>query len=321
MQVCRPRSTTARTAMRPPRLRLHIQKTRPSPAGAAAPAVQAPTTSSNRRPARIYVPLRRLELQDMPLRIFTACLSTETNTFVPIPTGTSAFTVYRPEVGVAAAAAASPHPCYDVLRRRAVTEGFVLLEGLGATAPPSGTVRRDTYEAFRDEILAQCAAAMPLDGAVLGLHGAMVAHGYDDVEGDLLSALRELMGPAAVIGVEFDPHMHLTQLRFDSADILVTYKEFPHVDIIERAEEVVGLTLRTIRGEINPAMAKWDCRMIEVLPTSTQPMRGFVDGLMAIESHSEGSMLSELSPEQLQRSGGGEEESVVLSCSVSQMVM
>jgi microcystin degradation protein MlrC len=33
---------------------------------------------------------------------------------------------------------------------------------------------------------------MPVDGVVLGLHGAMVAHGYDDVEGDLLSKVRHV---------------------------------------------------------------------------------------------------------------------------------
>eukprot|EP01043_Picozoa_sp_COSAG02_P036277 COSAG02_NODE_2646_length_8338_cov_5.543634_6_plen_224_part_00 len=43
-----------------------------------------------------------------------------------------------------------------------------------------------------------------------------------------------------------------------------------------------------------PAMAKFDCRMIEVLPTSTQPMRGFADRMMAMEGHSELSELSEI---------------------------
>ena len=34
--------------------------------------------------------------------------------------------------------------------------------------------------------------------------------------------------------------------------------------------------------------------MIEVLPTSTQPMRGFADRMMAMEGHSELSDLSEI---------------------------
>ena len=79
---------------------------------------------------------------------------------------------------------------------------------------------------------------------------AMVAHGYDDVEGDLLSKVRAIVGPDVPIGAELDPHSHLTDLRFDSADILIAFKEFPHIDVIERAEEVVDYTLKMIRKEM-----------------------------------------------------------------------
>ena len=64
--------------------------------------------------------------------------------------------------------------------------------------------------------------------------------------------------------------------------------------MIERAEELVELTLRTLRGEIRPAMSAFDCKMIEVLPTSTEPMRSFVDRLMQLEPHSELSGLTRL---------------------------
>ncbi|WP_352818898.1 M81 family metallopeptidase [Mesorhizobium sp. M0207] len=41
---------------------------------------------------------------------------------------------------------------------------------------------------MRDEILGQVKEAVPVDGVLLGVHGAMVAYGYDDVEGDLFGA-------------------------------------------------------------------------------------------------------------------------------------
>ena len=66
---------------------------------------------------------------------------------------------------------------------------------------------------MRDEILDQLSAALPLDGVLLGLHGAMVAHGYDDVEGDVIERVRAIVGPKCVIGVELDPHCHLTLKR------------------------------------------------------------------------------------------------------------
>ena len=72
-----------------------------------------------------------------------------------------------------------------VARRRAVAGGFTLIEGSCFAASPAGTTNRADYEFMRDEILAQIKAALPLDGVLFGLHGAMVARGYDDVEGDV----------------------------------------------------------------------------------------------------------------------------------------
>src|SRR5690606_32871731 len=114
-----------------------------------------------------------------------------------------------------------------------------LIEGSCFAASPAGTTNREDYETMRDEILAQMKAALPLDGVLLGLHGAMVAHGYDDVEGDIIERTRAIVGPKCVIGVELDPHCHLTLKRVQIADVIVLYKEFPHTDVVDRAEEVL----------------------------------------------------------------------------------
>src|ERR1700722_9626703 len=111
----------------------------------------------------------------------------------------------------------------------------------------------------------------------------MVAQGYDDCEGDLLERLRAIVGKQAWIGCELDPHSHLTKKRVANADILAAFQEFPHTDFYERGEHVVDLALRALRGEIRPVMAAFDCRMIDVFPTSRQPMRGFVDRMKALE--------------------------------------
>ena len=130
-----------------------------------------------------------------------------------------------------------------VARRRAAKEGFTLIEGSCFAASPAGTTNRTDYEGMRDEILGQVEAAMPIDAVLLGLHGAMVAHGYDDVEGDIIERVRAIIGPKCVIGVELDPHCHLTLKRVRLADIIVLYKEFPHTDVVERAEDLLDLVL------------------------------------------------------------------------------
>lgn len=97
----------------------------------------------------------------------------------------------------------------------------------------------------------------------MGLHGAMVAHGYDDTEGDVIGRVRALVGPKCVIGVELDR----------LADIIVLYKEFPHTEVVARAEDPLTLVSRTIRGEIHPVMSLHDCRRIGSYPPTLPLMR------------------------------------------------
>jgi len=218
------------------------------------------------------------------MRIFTASLATETNTFSPVPTDRAGFEM-------AFYAAPGTHPptptlCSApmvVLRERAKNEGFTLIEGTAAWAEPGGLLQRRAYEELRDEILGQLEAALPVEGVVLGLHGAMVAQGYDDCEGDLLARVRALVGPDVVIAAELDPHSHLTAKRVASADVLAAFLEFPHTDFVERAEHVVDLALRAARGEIRPVISTFDCRMIDLFPTSREPMRSFIDRAKALQ--------------------------------------
>ncbi len=219
------------------------------------------------------------------MRLFAATLATETNTFSPLPTSLASYreTVFlRPGEHPNDAPRMCTAPLF-VARRRASADGFTLIEGSCFAASPAGTTNREDYETMRDEILAQMKAALPLDGVLLGLHGAMVAHGYDDVEGDIIERTRAIVGPKCVIGVELDPHCHLTLKRVQIADVIVLYKEFPHTDVVDRAEEVLDLTLKTIRGEIKPVMSLYDCRQISSYPTTFPLMRGFVDRIKEME--------------------------------------
>ncbi len=220
----------------------------------------------------------------MAKRVFVAGIATEVNTFSPIFIGLENFrrTLY---------ALPGQHDDRPTLvtsplihaRRHAAAGAFELIEGTITWTDPGGMIAGAAYEAIRDEILGQLRAALPVDGVVLCLHGAMVAQGYDDPEGDLIARIRALVGPKTVIAAGLDPHSHLTQKRVANSNILVAFKEFPHTDFVERGAEVVDLMARTLRGEIAPKMSVFDCRMIDVFPTSRQPMRAFVDRLFEIE--------------------------------------
>jgi microcystin degradation protein MlrC len=200
------------------------------------------------------------------MRVFVASLATETNTFSPLYVDRSAFesAFYCPP---------GTHPDTPTLcsapvvaaRRRARTDGFTLIEGTATWAEPAGLVSREAYESLRDEILDQLKAALPVDVVLFGLHGSMVARDYDDCEGDLLARARMVAGRSAVIGAE------------------LAFKEFPHTDFLERAEDLVDLCLRAARGEVKPVASVFDCRAVAAFMTSREPGRSFVDRIKAME--------------------------------------
>ena len=226
------------------------------------------------------------------MRVFTATLATETNTFAPMPTGLASFRAKgnyfkagtHPDERTWASALLMP------AREWARREGWVLVEGMMAVAEPAGITTREAWDALREELLADLRAALPVDLVLLGLHGAMVADGCDDCEGELLRAVREIVGPGVVIGAELDPHCHLSEAMVRHADLLIAYKEYPHTDYTERAIELIDLCAATVGGELRPQAAVVDTGMVLVVHTTREPGRGLVERMQALEG--QGGVLS-----------------------------
>ncbi len=220
------------------------------------------------------------------MKIFIATLETETNTFSPIPTGRAAF---MGETFSRTGASRKPRTAGNiplvVWREAAEADGHAIVESICAVAEPAGPTLRGVYEELRGMILSDLQAAMPVDLVLLNMHGAMVADGYDDCEGDTLAHVRALVGPSVPIGVELDLHCHLTEAMRANADIIIAYKEYPHTDIGDRAAELYTLGVRAALGEIRPVIAYRECRMISVWRTPNEPMRGFVARMKAAEGH------------------------------------
>ncbi len=217
------------------------------------------------------------------MKIFAAGIATETNTFCPVPTGREDFLVQR---GKDVLEGRITQPSLDlsaIWGHQAKARGDEFLFSLMAWAQPGGITVRSAYESLRDEMLNDLRTAMPVDVVLLMLHGAMVAQRYDDCEEDMISRVRDIVGPTTVIGVELDLHCHLSPLMIAPADIVITYKEYPHIDMNDRARELFDLAVATKLGSIRPTMALFDCRMIGLYPTTSQPLRGFVDAMTEAE--------------------------------------
>jgi microcystin degradation protein MlrC len=219
------------------------------------------------------------------MNVFFACLLAETNSFAVCPTGYGAFE----EQGIRrhpddTADPMGMLPAIKAIRAASLQYNVTLIEGLCAAAQPMGPVVHSAYISIRDELLNGLKAALPVDGVLLMLHGAMATDQIDDCEGDLLAQVRELVGPVVPIGVSLDPHCHLTQQMADATDIIIAYKEYPHTDIADTAVMAFNVMLATARGEVRPHMAVHDCRMMGLWPTTSPAMAAFVTRMRESEA-------------------------------------
>jgi len=150
---------------------------------------------------------------------------------------------------------------FQVLRGRPLLESYPFRSQYGdvefvplveAAALPGGPVEKSFYERCKGEFLQGLQEQGPWDGVFLRMHGAVNVAGMDDAEGDLLAAIREAIGPAALIAASYDLHGNVSQRVMDCIDVLSAYRTAPHVDGAETIERACSLLVRCIREKIRP---------------------------------------------------------------------
>ncbi|TGT53683.1 M81 family peptidase [Mesorhizobium sp. M00.F.Ca.ET.170.01.1.1] len=157
----------------------------------------------------------------------------ETNTFAA-PTGLANFQVLR---GVEISSFSHGARTYlGGLIEETGALGFDAVPLLYAEATPSGTIRRESYVALREELVEQ-AAASDLDALLLSIHGAGVVEDIDNLEEDLCAALRQRLGDKIPIVATLDLHGNIRQRLGDLCSALFPVRLNPHIDQYERGVE------------------------------------------------------------------------------------
>lgn len=197
------------------------------------------------------------------MRILTAEINHETNTFSCRKTDVQAFRDRFLLFGAEAIAA----------RGDANTElagfldvgkihGWQIDHALSAAAGPSGMVTRSAFDLLANSVVT-AAKTSHYDGILLGLHGAMVTEFCDDGEGELLRRLRSVVGPDAPIAITLDLHANVSVEMCSLANIMVSYKTYPHIDMREVGAHAGEILQRTMAGEIRPRTIRVARPMLE----------------------------------------------------------
>lgn len=182
-------------------------------------------------------------------RVLVAGFKHETNTFSPQPADLKAY----------AARALRREAAIPEYYRGSATEiggfldaasryGWQLVYPVVADATPSGRVTREAYETITGEILAPLEKGSKPDAVLLALHGAMVADGFDDGEGELLRRVRERVGSRVPVAASLDLHANVSDEMARHADALVSYRTYPHIDQFDTGRRAADLVARMLGG-------------------------------------------------------------------------
>lgn len=177
----------------------------------------------------------------------------ESNSFCPSPTTADCFvgTTAADEVLAREALGENSEMAgfLDVLGTTSAVELVPLLR-LGALA--GGPLTSSAHRWLRDDLHGALARAGRLDAVLLALHGALIAVDEDDVDGALLAACRERLGPTAVVAATLDLHALVTARMAEAANVLVAYRTYPHVDQRCTGQRAAELVLRALESGVRP---------------------------------------------------------------------
>jgi microcystin degradation protein MlrC len=217
-------------------------------------------------------------------RLIAGGIMHETHTFSAEPTTLQTLDIFRgEELEHFAGTNHSLGGAIDRARER----GSDLALTFFAHGVSTGTPSADTFDALTSELCQSIENALPADGIILALHGAMVAENALDAEAEIVHRVRQVAGPDLPIAVTLDFHANIGQALVDGATVITTYDTYPHIDAGERAREAVDLLLRVIEGSLNPTKSLVKPPLLPVpqaMFTAAEPFRSAFERAHALES-------------------------------------
>lgn len=208
-------------------------------------------------------------------RIAVGGISHETNTFSPVRTTYDDFEIIR-------GATLLEH----VHGERWQQQGIDLAPTIIASALPNGLVLKEAYLRLKNELLHEMAATLPVDGVFLSLHGAMEVEEIGDGEQDLVTAVRQLVGPDVRISISLDLHGNISPRLVQHAEILTAYRTAPHRDADQTRQRALGHLVNALQTGLQPRSALIRLPILlagESAVTEVEPSRSLYSRLEKIE--------------------------------------
>ena len=205
------------------------------------------------------------------MNVFVAGFHHETNTFAPSVADWAAF-----ECGAGYPSYARGAAMLQKMRgtstslggfaQAAAERGWSLQPSVWAGAMPSNRVTAQAFARICDEIVADLQVG-GFDAVYLDLHGAAVAEGADDAEGELLARIRALVGPSMPVVASLDLHANVTKRMLALSDAMTAFRTYPHVDMRATGARAAQMLARRAGGPVQHRHAE---RVPFLLPLNAQ---------------------------------------------------
>lgn len=146
----------------------------------------------------------------------------------------------------------------DVAKR----EGWEVVPTLTAFAPPGGPVSDDAFETICGKLIAATREALPVDGVLLSLHGAMIVDSYPDSELEIVKRLRDVVGETVPIFLALDPHCNVSAEMARLVQGMIAFRTSPHIDQRETGVRAAEMLAETFRRGVLPTCVLARRRML-----------------------------------------------------------
>ena len=157
--------------------------------------------------------------------------------------------------------------------------GAEIIAGGFMSAQPGSIIEQSVVDDYIEQLKKVTRENLPLDGVVLFMHGAAQSEQSDDPEGDIVIAVREIVGEDVPITVGLDLHANVSERMVRNANTISLYQRYPHIDVWETGERAARLCVGIVKGEIAPKMSYVQIPMLVAASsytTETEPFRSLM---------------------------------------------
>ncbi|MBR3961881.1 MAG: M81 family metallopeptidase [Clostridia bacterium] len=168
--------------------------------------------------------------------------------------------------------------------------GFEVIPAIYAVALPAGTVEKDIYFYYAEQILQTVKENLEAKGIYIFFHGSMEVDGIGSGELYLLKRIREIVSPECVISLTMDAHANITDELCEYADIVCGFKTIPHTDQEESQLRAANALIKAIKTGAKPYMYIQRVPFLlknDTLLTREQPLKGLIEETYLLEKQDE----------------------------------